>query len=451
MGFSPRKAAAAALSSGGGLTVLAGASFGLVVAEAKLARRTIGPALSVPPAADGLNGQHLARVGERPLRLAMLGDSTAARRRRGTAGADARRAAGPVRWSRIPAARCCSAARRGSARPRTSWPARWTGCWRLRTLKSLKTPERIQKFLDTEIAYNKEPNGETMRSPRRVLRDRVAHCMEGAMLRCRRASRPLGHPPFFSISKRCATSITSSAIFRQHGRWGAITKSNYSGLGFREPVYRTLSASSRCRTSSITCTGSRRCTTGRTTRSNSTYTGNEITKIESAVSQCSLTITWSYPSGATYPHVATVATDDATAGNSSTAITWQYHYSGDQLTSACNQSQANVPCTTYSYTAGLDYPAAVEDTGPTSYWRLDETSGSVAASSVLANEGADNGTYVNPQFNFASSPLYGEPSSVQVAGFTGTSSTFSCPRASVMTARSAASRSGSPATAPARC
>ena len=78
MGFSPRKAAAAALLSGGGLTVLAGASVGLVVAEAKMARKSIGPALSAPPAADGLYGEHLARSGERPLRLAMLGDSTAA-------------------------------------------------------------------------------------------------------------------------------------------------------------------------------------------------------------------------------------------------------------------------------------------------------------------------------------------------------------------------------------
>ena len=78
MGFSPRKAAAAALLSGGGLTVLAGASVGLVMAEAKLARRTIGPPKSAPPSADGLYGEHLARAGERPLRLAMLGDSTAA-------------------------------------------------------------------------------------------------------------------------------------------------------------------------------------------------------------------------------------------------------------------------------------------------------------------------------------------------------------------------------------
>jgi lysophospholipase L1-like esterase len=78
MGFSPRKAAAAALLSGGGLSVLAGASIGLVVAEARLARRTIGPAGAAPPTADGLYGEHLAVPGERPLRLAVLGDSTAA-------------------------------------------------------------------------------------------------------------------------------------------------------------------------------------------------------------------------------------------------------------------------------------------------------------------------------------------------------------------------------------
>jgi len=30
------------------------------------------------------------------------------------------------------------------------------------------------------------------------------------------------------------------AVFRERGCWGAIARSNYSGLRFREPVYRTL-------------------------------------------------------------------------------------------------------------------------------------------------------------------------------------------------------------------
>lgn len=47
--------------------------------------------------------------------------------------------------------------------------------------RRLNTLEKIQRFLDVELAYNKEPDGPTCRSPRRVLRDRTAHCMEGAL------------------------------------------------------------------------------------------------------------------------------------------------------------------------------------------------------------------------------------------------------------------------------
>ena len=45
-------------------------------------------------------------------------------------------------------------------------------------LKSLNRPEKIQAFLDNEVRYNPET---TCRSPRRVIRDRAAHCAEGAM------------------------------------------------------------------------------------------------------------------------------------------------------------------------------------------------------------------------------------------------------------------------------
>ena len=30
------------------------------------------------------------------------------------------------------------------------------------------------------------------------------------------------------------------AVFRERGCWGAVAKSNYAGLRFREPVYRSL-------------------------------------------------------------------------------------------------------------------------------------------------------------------------------------------------------------------
>jgi len=108
-----------------------------------------------------------------------------------------------------------------------------------RVLRALKTPERIQRFLDTEIAYNKEPDGETIRSPRRVLRDRVAHCLEGALLAAA-ALRIHSFPPLLLDLEAVRDDDHVLAVFRQHDRWGAIAKSNFAGLRFREPVYRSL-------------------------------------------------------------------------------------------------------------------------------------------------------------------------------------------------------------------
>jgi hypothetical protein len=109
----------------------------------------------------------------------------------------------------------------------------------MRVLKLLKTPEKIQRFLDIEVGYNKEPDGDTVRSPRRVLRDRVAHCLEGALLAAT-ALRVQGFPPLLMDLEAVNDDDHVLAVFKMHGHWGAIAKSNYSGLRFREPVYRTL-------------------------------------------------------------------------------------------------------------------------------------------------------------------------------------------------------------------
>lgn len=109
----------------------------------------------------------------------------------------------------------------------------------MRVLRGLKTPEKIQRFLDIDVGYNKEPDGETVRSPRRVLRDRIGHCMEGALLAAA-ALRVQGFPPLLMDLESVRDDDHVLAVFKQRGCWGAIAKSNYSGLRFREPVYRTL-------------------------------------------------------------------------------------------------------------------------------------------------------------------------------------------------------------------
>jgi hypothetical protein len=108
-----------------------------------------------------------------------------------------------------------------------------------RVFQRMRTPAGIQRFLDDEIAYNKEPDGPTCRSPRRVLRDRTAHCMEGALFGAA-ALRVLGHPPLLLDLEAVRDDDHVLAIFRERGHWGAIAKSNYSGLRYREPVYRSL-------------------------------------------------------------------------------------------------------------------------------------------------------------------------------------------------------------------
>ena len=67
----------------------------------------------------------------------------------------------------------------------------------------------------------------------------TAHCMEGALFGAA-ALRMLGYPPLLLDLEAVRDDDHVLAIFRSRGGWGAVAKSNYSGLRFREPVYRTL-------------------------------------------------------------------------------------------------------------------------------------------------------------------------------------------------------------------
>jgi RHS repeat-associated protein len=153
------------------------------------------------------------------------------------------------------------------------------------------------------------------------------------------------------------------------------------------------------------------------------YTGGQLTTATSGVSGRSLHFTWSTPTGAQFAHVASVSTDPATAGQPSTALTWNYSYTGDQLTSVCPPTSP-ASCTSYGYTTGTHFPTAVLDTGPAAYWRLGEGSGGTAVDSVLANEGVFNGTYSGVTLG-QPGPLPG--SSATSAQFNGTSSYMQLP------------------------
>jgi len=102
-------------------------------------------------------------------------------------------------------------------------------------LASLKTPWGIQLFLNS-IPYNKDVN---CKSPRFVIRDRSAHCAEGAYFAAA-ALESLGFRPLVVDLLADKDDDHLLAVFRSGGLWGAVAKSNTTVLRFREPVYRSL-------------------------------------------------------------------------------------------------------------------------------------------------------------------------------------------------------------------
>lgn len=106
-------------------------------------------------------------------------------------------------------------------------------------LKKLDTPHKIQVFLDN-IPRNFEPNGDTCMSPKKVLKENRCHCIEGAML---------AYTAFLLQKKKAyLLDLTANSndfdhvivIFKEEGYWGAISKSNYAVLRYREPIYKTI-------------------------------------------------------------------------------------------------------------------------------------------------------------------------------------------------------------------
>lgn len=105
----------------------------------------------------------------------------------------------------------------------------------IRFLKTLKDPDKIQCYLDS-IEYNAEY---TSRSPRWVMIRQSAHCFEGALFAAA-ALQFIGYKPLIVDMLAENDDDHVIAIFRKYGYWGAIAKSNFTTLRFREPVYRSL-------------------------------------------------------------------------------------------------------------------------------------------------------------------------------------------------------------------
>lgn len=105
-----------------------------------------------------------------------------------------------------------------------------------RLLYTLDSPYRIQTFLNA-VPYSCDP---IYRSPLQVIRERKAHCFDGALFAAA-ALRRLGYPPL--ILDMLTDGLDDEhllALFKVDGHWGAVAKSNTVVLCYREPVYRSL-------------------------------------------------------------------------------------------------------------------------------------------------------------------------------------------------------------------
>lgn len=110
----------------------------------------------------------------------------------------------------------------------------WTEAER-QTLGGLDHPAAIQAYLDA-TPYSTDP---FYRAPRRVMRERLAHCVDGALLAAA-ALEFHGARPLVVDLRAVRDDDHVIAVYQLDGCWGAIAKSNTVGLRSREPVFRSL-------------------------------------------------------------------------------------------------------------------------------------------------------------------------------------------------------------------
>jgi hypothetical protein len=105
------------------------------------------------------------------------------------------------------------------------------------TLSDLDTPVKIQAYLD-DTPYSPEERNRCVIS---VIRDRMAHCLDGGLFAVS-ALRRLGYPPLLVdlYPQPYLDDDHVLALFKVGKFWGSVAKSNYVGLRYRAPVYRSL-------------------------------------------------------------------------------------------------------------------------------------------------------------------------------------------------------------------
>jgi hypothetical protein len=107
-----------------------------------------------------------------------------------------------------------------------------------RLFARLDSPQKIQTFID-RLPANFEPDGDTLMSPRRMMKARVAHCAEGAMFAAAVLAFHGKDAWLMDIRSLPSDHDHIVTLFKQRGLWGAISKTNHAILRWRDPIYQT--------------------------------------------------------------------------------------------------------------------------------------------------------------------------------------------------------------------
>jgi hypothetical protein len=107
-----------------------------------------------------------------------------------------------------------------------------------RLFARLDTPQKIQAFLD-RLPANFEPDGDTVMSPRRLLKQRVAHCAEAAVFAAAVLMFHGKRAWLLDLRSLPRDQDHIVTLFKERGLWGALSKTNHAILRWRDPIYRS--------------------------------------------------------------------------------------------------------------------------------------------------------------------------------------------------------------------
>ena len=77
-------------------------------------------------------------------------------------------------------------------------------------------------------------------SPRRVLREKTAHCIEAALFAAAALAYHGAPPLLLDLQTKPEDEDHVVTLFKQKNLWGAISKTNHMILRWRDPVYRSV-------------------------------------------------------------------------------------------------------------------------------------------------------------------------------------------------------------------